>query len=168
MWWAAAIAGGVVALLVAIDKPPMPVPPQRVVTVTAPPVTVTPQTPVEVDHAISKRNEICALTAADHVCGAHETRVVRTNDVAKMERIVRIGNGQPDEAFLPVSPPAVGVARRGVPGRGGDDLIVGDLPVPDTDPVAQGSSCRIDRAKTPGLVRHIGGPHHGRFAAFRP
>ena len=85
---------------------------------------------VEADHAISKRNEICALTAADHVCGAHETRVVRTNDVAKMERIVRIGNGQPDEAFLPVSPPAVGVARRGVPGRGGDDLIVGDLARP--------------------------------------
>ena len=40
----------------------------------------------EADHAISKRNEICALTAADHVCGAHETRVVRTHDVAKMER----------------------------------------------------------------------------------
>jgi hypothetical protein len=54
---------------------------------------------------ISKRYEICALTAADHVCGAHEARVVRTNDVAKMERIVRIWNGQPDEAFLPVSPP---------------------------------------------------------------
>ena len=103
------------------------------------------------------------------MCVVHTRHgVVRTNDVAKMERIVRIGNGQPDEAFLPVPPPAVGVARRGVPGRGGDDLIVGNLPVPDTDPVAQGSSCRIDRAKSLSVVRHIGGPDHGRFAAFCP
>ena len=45
---------------------------------------------------MSKRKKICALTAADHVCGAHETRIVRTNDVAKVKRIVRIWNGQPD------------------------------------------------------------------------
>ena len=95
----------------------------------------------------SVRSEVSPLTGANHVRCADKAGVVRTNDVAKMERIFRIWNGQPDEAFLPVPPPALGVARRGVPGRGGYDLIVGNLPVPDTDPVAQSSSCRIDRAQ---------------------
>jgi hypothetical protein len=59
----------------------------------------------------SVQREVPALTRADHVCCADKTGVVRTNNVAKLKGIFQIGNGQPNEAFLPVSPPAVGVAR---------------------------------------------------------
>ena len=59
----------------------------------------------------SEEGEVSALTGADHVCCADKACVVRANNVAKLEGIFRIGNGQPNEAFLPVSPPAVGVAR---------------------------------------------------------
>ena len=59
----------------------------------------------------SVQRETSALTRADHVCCADKTGVVRTNNVAKLKGIFQIGNGQPNEAFLRVSPPAVGVAR---------------------------------------------------------
>ena len=59
----------------------------------------------------SVQREVPALTRADHVCCADKTGVVRTNNVAKLKGIFQIGNGQPNEAVLPVSPPAVGVAR---------------------------------------------------------
>jgi hypothetical protein len=55
--------------------------------------------------------EVSALTGANHVCGADETGVMGTNDVAELKWIFRIGYSQPHEAFLPVSALAVGVAR---------------------------------------------------------
>jgi hypothetical protein len=45
---------------------------------------------IEAKQAVSKRNEVSALTTADHVCRAYEAGVVRPNDVTELHRIVQI------------------------------------------------------------------------------
>jgi hypothetical protein len=60
---------------------------------------------------VSVGNKISALTGANHVCCANQTRVVRTNDVAELYRTLQVGNGKADEAFLPVAPATVGIPR---------------------------------------------------------
>ena len=66
---------------------------------------------VRTPRLMSVGNKISALTGANHVCCANQTRIVRTNDVAKLWWTFQVGNSKPKKAFLPVAPATVGVAR---------------------------------------------------------
>ena len=45
----------------------------------------------------SVRSEVSALTGANHVRCADKAGVVRTNNMAELKRVFRIGNGRPNE-----------------------------------------------------------------------
>src|SRR5262245_51405256 len=68
---------------------------------------------------------------------AEEAGVVRPDDVTHLDRVLQVLDLQADETLLPMPSPPRGVARRAVPGRRRDHLVVGDPSAPDLHPVLQ-------------------------------
>src|SRR4051812_43588449 len=89
--------------------------------------------------------------------GTYEARVVRADDVEELDGVIEILDFEPDEALLPVPAPAGAVARRAVPGGGRDDLVIGNLAVPDPDPVPEAAPRGVDSAEAVALGARLGG-----------